>query len=148
MMIMNVSSSVLFLVVGVIFCVAGTTNAFVPTSKKTTTSGRLVSSLFMASSMDQGGVDGLFKAGLLSKSELDAAALANKKIRSVKDLGWTKPPKRAGNTRPRHWAWGGSSEKAVQDKPNYDESSPFCVEKWLGLEEFYSIVKDDGAGCR
>ena len=56
-----------------------------------------------------------------------------------------KPAKRAGNTRPRHWAWGGAGEKPVQDKPNYDESSPMCVEKWLGLEEFYGIVKDDSA---
>jgi hypothetical protein len=87
----------------------------------------------------------LFKAGFLANCESEAADLAAKKIRNVKDLGWTKSAKRAGNTRPRHWAWGGVGEKAVQDKPNYDESSSMCVEKWLSLPEFYNIVKDDTA---
>jgi hypothetical protein len=89
--------------------------------------------------------NGLFKAGLLANLESEAAQLASKKIRSVKDLGWTKPAKRAGNTRPRHWAFGGAKEKPVQEKPNYDESAPNAVEKWLPLDEFYAILKDDTA---
>lgn len=34
---------------------------------------------------------------------------------------------------------------AIQDKPNYDPESPLCVEKWLSLPDFYSIVRDDTA---
>lgn len=98
-----------------------------------------------ASSTSGGGQQDLFKAGLLANLEDEAAALASKKIRSVSDLGWKGPAKRRGNTRPRHWAFGGAGEKAVQDKPNYDPSSPLCVEKWLSLSEFYAIIKDDTA---
>ena len=87
----------------------------------------------------------LFKAGLLANLEAEAAQLASKKLKSVKDLGWKQPALRRGGTRPRHWAFGGSGEKAVQDKPNYDPDSPLCVEKWLSLQEFYAIVKDDTA---
>jgi hypothetical protein len=87
----------------------------------------------------------LFKAGLLANLETEAAQLAFKKLRTVKDLGWTQPAKRRGRARPRAWAWGGSGEKAVQDKPNYDTDSPLCVEKWVSLAEFYRIVKDDTA---
>lgn len=98
-----------------------------------------------------GGGDGkqneLFKAGLLANLEDEAAALASQKIRSVQDLGWSSkvPAKRRGNTRPRHWAFGGAGEKAVQDKPNYDPENPLCVEKWLSLQDFYGLLKDDTA---
>lgn len=89
----------------------------------------------------------LFKAGLLTSPEIaeQAAQLASKKIRSIQDLGWSGPAKRRGNTRPRHWAFGGAGEKAIQDKPNYDPESPLCVEKWLSLADFYTIVQDDTA---
>jgi hypothetical protein len=88
----------------------------------------------------------LFKAGLLANMEDEAAELASKKIRSVADLGWKDPsPRRRGNTRPRHWAFGGAGEKAIQDKPNYDPTNPLCVEKWLSLSEFYAIVGDQSA---
>ena len=145
-----------FLSLSLVAMIGTTTDAFtttttLPTTTTTTTSritrhGIQGSAALYASSM--GGQEegpGLFKAGLLANCEEEAADLANKKIRSVKDLGWTKPAKRAGNMRPRHWAWGGSGEKSVQDKPGYDESSPQCVEKWLSLEDFYAIVKDDTA---
>jgi hypothetical protein len=98
-----------------------------------------------ASSMDNGDTPPLFKAGLLANVETEAAALASQKIRSVQDLGWKGPAKRSGNTRPRHWAFGGAGEKAVQDKPNYDPANPLCVETWLSLPDFYAIVKDDTA---
>lgn len=87
----------------------------------------------------------LFKAGLLANLEEEAADLASKKIRSVSDLGWKETAKRRGKTRPRHWAFGGAGEKAVQDKPNYDPANPLCVEKWLSLPDFYAIVGDDTA---
>jgi len=99
----------------------------------------------LAASSINGESKELFKAGLLAKLEDEAAMLASKKIRSVGDLGWKGPAKRRGNTRPRHWAFGGANEKAVQDKPNYDPTSPMCVEKWLSLSDFYSILKDDTA---
>ena len=93
-----------------------------------------------------GGGSEFFKAGLLANVEEEAGQLASKTIRSVADLGWkTKVPKRRGNTRPRHWAFGGAGEKAIQDKPNYDPTNPLCVEAWLSLQEFYAIVKDDTA---
>ena len=34
---------------------------------------------------------------------------------------------------------------SFEDKPNYDPDSPLCVEKWLTLSDFYSIVRDDTA---
>ena len=101
-----------------------------------------------ASNNNGGGGSGseFFKAGLLANVEEEAGQLASKTIRSVADLGWkTKIPKRRGNTRPRHWAFGGAGEKAIQDKPNYDPTNPLCVEAWLSLQEFYAIVKDDTA---
>lgn len=64
-----------------------------------------------------------------------AAAIASK-IKSAKDLGWKLPPKRSGAARPRHRAWGGEAELAVQDKANYDEARENCVEKWLTYEDF------------
>eukprot|EP00525_Craspedostauros_australis_P001830 CAMPEP_0198117486 /NCGR_PEP_ID=MMETSP1442-20131203/18242_1 /TAXON_ID= /ORGANISM="Craspedostauros australis, Strain CCMP3328" /LENGTH=239 /DNA_ID=CAMNT_0043775543 /DNA_START=94 /DNA_END=813 /DNA_ORIENTATION=- len=100
-------------------------------------------SFALKASSTEDNADTLFKAGLLANCEDDAAQLAAKKIRSIKDLGWNKPAKRRGNTRPRHWAFGGANEKPVQLKPNYDESASNCVEKWLSLKDFYSIVKDD-----
>lgn len=85
----------------------------------------------------------LFTGGAFDKQESEAAQLASR-IKSVKDLGWTSPSKRRGNTRPRHRAFGGESEKPVQEKPNYDETNPLCVEKWLTQEEFYNKVGDSG----
>ena len=72
----------------------------------------------------------VFNGGLLDKKEAEAAQLAAK-IKTVKDLGWTQPPKRRGATRPRHRAYGGQDEEPIQFKANYDESNPRCVEKWL-----------------
>ena len=69
-----------------------------------------------------------------------AAAIASK-IRSVKDLGWTQSAKRRGKARPRHRAWGGEKEMAVQDKPNYDEKRENCVEKWLTYEDFLAATR-------
>ena len=40
----------------------------------------------------------------------DAAKLAAARLRSAKDLGWTGPPLRRGGTRPRHRAYGGTTE--------------------------------------
>lgn len=87
----------------------------------------------------------VFKAGFFANCDDEAAILASKKIRSVKDLGWKGPAKRRGATRPRHWSFGGTTEKPVQEKPNYDESAANCVEKWLPLQDFYAIVKDETA---
>jgi hypothetical protein len=69
-----------------------------------------------------------------------AAAIASK-IRSTKDLGWKLPPRRGGGARPRHRAWGGEGELAVQDKANYDESRENCVEKWLTYEDFLAATR-------
>lgn len=74
--------------------------------------------------------DDFWTGGAFDDVDEEAAKIASK-IRSVQDLGWSKPAKRRGSARPRHRAFGGSEEKAVQDKPNYDESNPLCVEKWL-----------------
>lgn len=81
--------------------------------------------------------ESIFKGGMFEDEDpiTDAVKIASK-IKSAKDLGWTKPPKRAGNTRPRHRAWGGESEKPVQLKANYDESNENCVEKWLTQVKF------------
>lgn len=58
----------------------------------------------------------------------------------MKDLGWTNPPReRPGNTRPRHRAWGGTGEKAIQDKPGYDVTNPKSPEIWLSQDDFNSI---------
>lgn len=88
-------------------------------------------------------LDNLFTGGAFDGQDEEAIKIASK-LRSVKDLGWTAPAKRKGSTRPRHRAFGGSTEKPVQLKANYDESSPKCVEKWLTQDEFYSIVRADG----
>jgi hypothetical protein len=99
-----------------------------------------------AAASNNGGGGEFFKAGLLANVEDEAGRLASKTIRSVADLGWkSKVAKRRGNTRPRHWAFGGAGEKAIQDKPNYDPTNPLCVESWLSLQDFYAIVKDDTA---
>ena len=86
-------------------------------------------------------------AGIVKRIEADmdddAAKLAATKLKSVKDLGWTGPPLRRGGTRPRHRAYGGTTELPIQDKANYDPSSENCVEKWLSLDEFCALVKDD-----
>ena len=71
-----------------------------------------------------------------SATNLAEAVKIASRIKSAKDLGWTKPPKRRGNTKPRHRAWGGESELSVQDKPNYDETKEKCVEKWLTLVSY------------
>ena len=102
--------------------------------------------LAAAASNNNGGGGEFFKAGLLANVEDEAGRLASKTIRSVADLGWkSKVAKRRGNTRPRHWAFGGAGEKAIQDKPNYDPTNPLCVESWLSLQDFYAIVKDETA---
>ena len=72
----------------------------------------------------------------------EAAAKIASKIKTVKDLGWTASPKRKGGTRPRHRAYGGTSEQPIQLKPNYDETNEKCPEKWLSLDEFYGLVGD------
>lgn len=77
-----------------------------------------------------------------TESSRDASIKIASRIRSVKDLGWTQPSKRRGAARPRHRAYGGQTEKPIQLKPNYDESSPKCVEKWLTQETFYDKVND------
>lgn len=79
-----------------------------------------------------------------SATNLAEAVKIASRIKSAKDLGWTKPPKRRGNTKPRHRAWGGESELSVQDKPNYDETKEKCVEKWLTLEDFQAKTKSSG----
>mmetsp|Transcript_18924 Transcript_18924/g.28793 ORF Transcript_18924/g.28793 Transcript_18924/m.28793 type:complete len:225 (+) Transcript_18924:154-828(+) len=76
-----------------------------------------------------------FTGGAFDGKEVEAARVASR-IKSVKDLGWTTPPKRKGSTRPRHRAYGGEEEDPIQLKPNYDASNPNCVEKWLTQEEF------------
>jgi len=73
----------------------------------------------------------------------EAAKIASR-IKSTKDLGWTQPPKRRGNTKPRHRAWGGEKELPVQSKPNYDEAKENCVEKWLTVEDFCAKTKSSG----
>mmetsp|Transcript_9121 Transcript_9121/g.13220 ORF Transcript_9121/g.13220 Transcript_9121/m.13220 type:complete len:256 (+) Transcript_9121:94-861(+) len=83
-----------------------------------------------------------FTGGAFDKLDDEAAAIASK-FRTVKDLGWTAPEKIRGAARPRHRAFGGEGEKPVQLKPNYDESNPNCVEKWLTQEEFYAKAKND-----
>jgi len=81
--------------------------------------------------------------GAKPEAEIEAGAIKiASRIRTLKDLGWKKPERRAGNIRPRHRAFGGSGEKPVQLKANYDESKEMCVEKWLTQDEFYTLVKD------
>jgi hypothetical protein len=85
--------------------------------------------------------DSIFTGGALKDTPspdeiISSASSIASRIKSVKDLGWTKPPKRRGNARPRHRAWGGEGEMAIQDKANYDETRENCVEKWLTMEDF------------
>ncbi|KAG7339034.1 hypothetical protein IV203_021485 [Nitzschia inconspicua] len=86
-----------------------------------------------------------FKAGLLANAQEEAALLASKKIRSVKDLGYTQPPKRSATIRPKYWAWGGADELPIQSKANYDPNNPNCPESWVSLSQFYRLLKDDTA---
>jgi hypothetical protein len=89
--------------------------------------------------------DSIFTGGAFedtpSEEILSSASSIASKIKSVKDLGWTKPPKRRGNARPRHRAWGGEGEMAIQDKANYDETRENCVEKWLTMEDFLRATR-------
>jgi hypothetical protein len=83
-----------------------------------------------------------FSGGAWDKQEdyeQEAFKLASK-LKSVKNLGWKGTAKRPGSTRPRHRAWGGSSEQPVQFKANYDESNPNCVEAWLTQSDFEKCV--------
>ena len=83
-------------------------------------------------------LEATWNGGAFANAEEEAALIASK-IKSVKDLGWTAPPKRKGGTRPRHRAYGGTTELPIQSKPNYDPTAENCVEKWLSLEEFYEL---------
>lgn len=86
----------------------------------------------------------MFTGGAFDGVESEAVKVASR-IRSVKDLGWTSAEaKRAGSMRPRHRAFGGEGEDPVQSKPNYDESNPQCVEKWLAQEDFESKFRISG----
>jgi len=87
---------------------------------------------------------GAFEGDDDPSSILAEAAKIASRIKSTKDLGWTQPPRRRGNARPRHRAWGGEGEKSVQDKPNYDEAKEMCVEKWLTIEDFCAKTKSTG----
>jgi hypothetical protein len=93
---------------------------------------------------------GFFKGGLLADedSQERAAELASRKLRTISDLGWKgKEAKRQSNIRPKLWAFGGSSELAIQEKANYSPDNPNCPDPWLGLEDFYSLVNDDTAAA-
>mmetsp|Transcript_37369 Transcript_37369/g.37700 ORF Transcript_37369/g.37700 Transcript_37369/m.37700 type:complete len:263 (-) Transcript_37369:457-1245(-) len=84
-------------------------------------------------------LDTLFTGGAFDNAEEEAAGIASK-IKSIKELGWTKPPRdRPGNIRPRHRAWGGTGEKAIQDKPGYDVNNPRSPEIWLKEDDFYAL---------
>lgn len=97
---------------------------------------------FIPDTVDDGGdFFDVFTGGGFGGEEDEAAAQIASKIRSVKDLGWTQPAKRAGNKRPRHRAWGGAGEKPLQEKPGYDESMDNCPEKWLSQEDFLARTK-------
>lgn len=84
-------------------------------------------------------LDDFFTGGAFDNVDEEAAQLASR-IKSVNDLGWTGKPLRRGNARPRHRAFGGSEEKPVQEKPNYDTSNPLCVEKWLSQVSLLSLL--------
>jgi len=94
----------------------------------------------MANEDDSSILSQVFTGGAFDKEEAAAIKIASK-IRTVKDLGWTAPAKRRGNTRPKHRAWGGEDEVPVQDKPNYDETKEKCVEKWLSQDELESKTR-------
>jgi hypothetical protein len=88
----------------------------------TGSSAKSLTSLTEATSKKKG-------AGAFDGVESETAKVASR-IRSVKDLGWTAPEKRAGSARPRHRAFGGEGEEPIQAKANYDETNPNVVEKW------------------
>ena len=120
-----------------------TASAFVvPALNKAPDSTTSLTRLSMAATSEK--TSSFFTGGAFDKQEDTAIQIASK-LKSVRDLGWTtNPPKRKGSTRPRHRAFGGQSELPVQLKPNYDESNPMCVEKWLTQDEFYRLAKKDG----
>jgi len=85
---------------------------------------------------------GAFNDDFTKEEILSSASAIACKIKSTKDLGWkVDPPKRKVKARPRHRAWGGEGEMAVQDKANYDETKEKCVEKWLTMEDFLANTK-------
>ncbi len=91
-------------------------------------------------------LEGVFKGGLFEEDVDEDAIMASaiqiaSKIKSTKDLGWTKAPLRKGNARPRSRAWGGEKEMPVQSKANYDETKENCVEKWLTIEDLMKYTK-------
>lgn len=117
-------------------------SAFVPASKVTTSSR-----LYGVNPNENRDVDpnntlqSTWNGGSFANREDEAAKIASK-IKTVKDLGWNAPPKRKGGTRPRHRAYGGTTELPIQNKPGYDETNENCPEKWLSLEEIYGLVRD------
>ena len=88
-------------------------------------------------------LDGFFTGGWNDGVEAEAGKIAST-IKSVKDLGWTKPPLRPGSIRPRHRAFGGQGESPIQDKANYDASNPQCVETWLTQDFLNAKYKCEG----
>ena len=131
-------------------CLLGVANAFAPPSAS---SANVANSAASLSSSQLHAIDpkiselkekntNIFEAtwngGAFANAEDEAALLASK-IKTVRDLGWSAPPKRKGGTRPRHRAYGGTTELPIQSKPNYDPTADNCVEKWLSLEEFYEL---------
>mmetsp|Transcript_37299 Transcript_37299/g.42610 ORF Transcript_37299/g.42610 Transcript_37299/m.42610 type:complete len:238 (+) Transcript_37299:81-794(+) len=116
---------------------SSTTTGFVIPNKITlsSSSSPLLAKKEKKDDNDEGSSLPIFTGGAFDKVESDAASIAASRIKSIKDLGWTKPSKRKGSARPRHRAYGGEGEEPVQLKPNYDESNPQCVEKWLTQEE-------------
>jgi len=104
------------------------TTAFVPENGKGNTPKN-----FSGNMLEKTFTGGMFE----NESEtLASAVVIAQRIKSVNDLGWTQTAKRSGSIRPRHRAWGGEGERAIQNKPNYDETAENCVEKWLGMNEF------------
>jgi len=120
------------------FMAAGGVQAFAPLPHNAGRTTTMQPSLRAATTDDK--ETRFFTGGALDKMEPEAAKIASR-IKSVKELGWTGPPKRRGSARPKNRAWS-QNEKPVQLKPNYDESNPKCVEKWLTQEEFYEKVRD------
>lgn len=88
--------------------------------------------------------EGKYGTKLDEDEVMKKATLLASKIRTVKDLGWTGATgARKGNMRPRHRAFGGENELAVQDKPGYGTigSKEFTPEKWLSQDEFNRLMK-------
>ena len=115
------------------------TCAFVPSKVSTGPSEIQLAAVPNPDKMPKNGdgnmLEGMFTGGIFDKDPdtFSSAIKIASKINSVKDLGWTAPAKRSGAIRPRHRAWGGEGEKAIQDKANYDEDNEMCVEKWLTM---------------